>query len=185
MLLELKVIKFCQRVAETQNTVKWIHSALGLSDTCKVRETSDDDTCKRLTTQHSSIRTVTYNLSNTIPHLQIAILLITKYRSALQLKRISYTSPSHDTCSPTERNPLCIANYKQKGKSNSELLIPIPGPPFQGHSSVINNKEIAIPNQTQRTPFTLKTNVRIFSYRRKATTERRPSTNVKIHHRSL
>jgi hypothetical protein len=152
----------------------------------KVRGTSDDCTCKRLTTQHSSIRTVTYHLSNTIPHLQIAILLTTKYRSALQLKRLSYTSPSHDTCSPTERNPLRIANYKQKGKSNSELLIPIPGPTFQGHSSVINNKEIAILNQPQGTPFTLKTNVCIFSYSRKATIERGPSTYViKIHHRSL
>jgi hypothetical protein len=54
------------------------------------------------------------------------------------------------------RNPLCIANYKQKGKRNGELLIPIPGPPLQGHSSVIN-KEIAIPNQTQWALFTLKT----------------------------
>ena len=55
------------------------------------------------------------------------------------------------------RNPPCIANYKQKGKRNGELLIPIPGPPLQGHSSVIANKEIAIPNQTQWALFTLKT----------------------------
>jgi hypothetical protein len=87
------------------------------------------------------------------------------------LKRISDTSPSHDTCSPTERYPLCIANYKQKGKSNSELLIPTPGPTPQGHSSVINNKEIAIPDQSQCAPFTVNTNARIFSYSRKVVTE--------------
>jgi hypothetical protein len=170
------MIKFCQRVAERQNTVKWTQSALCLSHTCKVRESSDYSTFKKLTTQHSSIRTVTYNFSNAIPQLQIGILLTTKYWRALLLKRISDTFPSHDTCCGTERNPLCIANYKQKGKRNSELLIPIPGPPLQGHSSVIANKEIAIPNQTQCAPFTLKTNVHIFSYNREAATERRPST---------
>jgi len=75
VLLSVKTIKFCQRVAETQDTVKWTQSALGLPQTCKVREISDDSTLKKLTTQHSSIRTVTYHFSNTIPQLQNGPLL--------------------------------------------------------------------------------------------------------------
>ena len=35
------MIKFCERVAHRQNTVKWTQSALCLSHTCKVRESSD------------------------------------------------------------------------------------------------------------------------------------------------
>jgi len=83
-------------------------------------------------------------------------------------KNLSYLSkPRHLL---PYRNPLCIANYKQKGKRNGELLIPIPGPLERHRQQGDRNPE------SDTMGIILPQNVRIFSYNREASTDRRPST---------
>jgi len=78
------------------------------------------------------------------------------------LTRIFHSCPSHNTCYPT--------HYKQYGMKNGELLIPIPGPLERHRKQGGRNPE------SDTICIIYPQNVHIFSYKREASTDRRPST---------
>jgi hypothetical protein len=128
VLLYAKTIKFCQRGAETQDTVKWTQSTLGLSHTIKVREISDDSTLKKLTTQHSSIRTVTYHFSNTSLQLQTRILLTLNIEA--RNKNLQYLSkPRH--LLPHRKTPALHCKLRG-GEAKQRATHPYSGATYSG-----------------------------------------------------